>query len=92
MKKQKYKEVIINYEAGIHARPASQIAEIAKKAKSAIYIEKDNKVADASDVMDILMLFCPKGSKVKVFADNSADDIIAEKIIELIKNNFSEKI
>ena len=92
MKTEKYKETVINYEAGIHARPASQIAEIAKKAKSAIYIQKDNKVADASDVMDILMLFCPKGSTIKVFADNSTDEIIADEIIELIKNNFSEKI
>ena len=90
--KQKYKEATISYKAGIHARPASQIAEIAKKAKSAIYIQKNDIIADASGVTDILMLFCPRGSKVKIFADNPADEIIVDEIIELIKNDFSENI
>ncbi|MBW1616566.1 MAG: HPr family phosphocarrier protein [Deltaproteobacteria bacterium] len=89
---QKYTEATISYEAGIHARPASQIAEIAKKADSAIYIQKDNIIADASSVTDILMLFCPQGSKIKVFADNPADKIIVDEIIKLIKSDFSEKI
>ncbi len=90
MEKPKYKEITINYEAGIHARPASQIAKIAKKAKSAIYIQKNNQVADATGVTDILTLFCPKGSKIKVCADNPADKIIIDEIIELIKNDFKE--
>jgi phosphocarrier protein len=90
MKKTEYKEITIGYAAGIHARPASQIAEIAKKAKFGIYVQKDNNIADATGVTDILTLFCPKGSKVKVFADNPADKIIVDEIIELIKNDFKK--
>ena len=87
MKKQKYKEATINYEAGIHARPASQIAEIAKKAKSPVYIRKSDEIVNAAETLDILTLFCPKGTKVEIFADNPQDEIIVDEIIELIKNN-----
>ncbi len=63
MEKPKYKEITINYEAGIHARPASQIAKIAKKANSAIYIQKNNQVADATGVPISSPFFARKAQK-----------------------------
>ncbi len=81
--------VIIN-ELGLHARPAAQIAEIAKKAKSRVWITRDGEKVDASSIIDILTLACPKGSEVLLQIEDHSDVDLMNKISQLIEEGFGE--
>jgi phosphotransferase system HPr (HPr) family protein len=84
------KEVLINNEFGLHARPAAMIARIAKKANSRVWIVKGNEVADASDVMDILAIGCAAGSSLTVRVEDRSDLHILDSISKLVEKGFEE--
>lgn len=84
------KEVVIINELGLHARSASKIAKLAQNAKSTIWVIKDNEKADASSIIDILTLACPKGSKIALSADSQLDIDIINEIIALVERGFEE--
>lgn len=84
------KEVVIINELGLHARSAAKIAKLAQNAKSTIWVIKDNQKADASSIIDILTLACPKGSKIALSADSQLDIDIINEIIALVERGFEE--
>jgi len=81
--------IIIN-EAGLHTRAALQIVEVAQKAKHGVWVCKEDQRADASSVIDLLTLYCPKGSEVTLEIDHSHDNHIFHEIVSRIKNGFGE--
>ncbi len=83
------KAVVLN-EKGIHARPAGKIAMIAKKAESDIVIIKNGQIADATQIMDILCLFCPMGAEIAIAATAPSDRRIVDEITELVNGKFEE--
>lgn len=84
------KVAVIKNELGLHARPAAMIAKLASNAKSDIYILKNGQEANASSIIDILTLACPKGSKIKIKIDNIQDMKILYQIFDLIEKGFGE--
>ena len=84
------KEVTITNELGMHARSAAQIAKLAIQANSKINMIKGDKEADATSIMDMLTLECPKGTKIKLSIQDATDLEILNKIIQLIENGFGE--
>jgi len=85
----KQKLTIIN-ELGLHARPAALIAKTARKAKSEVWIEKDQTRVDAASMIDILSIACQKGSTITLIADSSEDREVFEEIKDIILNGFGE--
>jgi phosphocarrier protein len=81
--------VIVN-ELGLHARAAAKVAKLAQKARSAVWISGGEDPADASSVIDILTLACPKGSTLTISVDDPSDRGILEAIAELVENGFEE--
>jgi phosphocarrier protein HPr len=84
------KKVIIINELGLHARSAAKIAKLAQNAKSTIWLTKDNEKADASSIIDILTLACPKGSRIVLSADSQSDIHIINDIKSLVERGFEE--
>ncbi|MBF0450766.1 MAG: HPr family phosphocarrier protein [Candidatus Magnetomorum sp.] len=84
------KILIIPNETGLHARAAFQIVEIAKKAKHGVWVSKENHRADASSMLDLLTLNCPKGSEVTVEVDHAHDTEIMNAIASKIQKGFGE--
>ena len=58
------RRVSITNDLGLHARSAAKIAKLAQYGKSNVWIIKDGKKVDASSIIDILTLICPKGSTI----------------------------
>lgn len=85
------KATVIN-ELGLHARPAAMIAKLAINAQSDIWLCKNGEQVDASSIIDILSLGCPKGTDVTLKIENSEDMNILNKIIKLFKKGFGESI
>lgn len=75
---------------GLHARAAAKLATLARKSIAGIWIEKDGHKIDATSVMDILTLACPKGSKLRLTGDDPADSHLFKQIVALIADGFEE--
>ena len=84
------REVTIINELGLHARAAAKIAALAQKAESTIWLLKNEEKADASSILDILMLACPKGTKIKLSAEGYSDIEILDSIAKLVQRGFEE--
>ena len=80
----------IRNKLGLHARSAAQIAQIARISKANVWIMKGNQKADASSIMDILTLDCPRGTKITIIIDDGADTGILESIFNLVDSGFGE--
>ena len=84
------KDVTIINELGLHARSAAQIAQIARHAKSKVWVIRDDETVDAESVIDILTLACGKGSNITIKIDNHMDMDILNQIVELVESGFGE--
>ena len=83
-------DVTITNDLGLHARSAARIAALVQKVKSRVWLIKDGEKADASSIIDILTLACPKGSKITIKIDDKSDKGILNNIVQLIENGFGE--
>jgi phosphocarrier protein HPr len=84
------KNVTITNPLGLHARSAAKIARLVKKAKSKVWIIKDQDKADASRIIDILSLFCMKDSKLTLLIEDQTDINVLNDLVQLIENRFGE--
>jgi len=84
------RHVTITNDLGLHARSAAKIAKLVQNGKSNVWIVKDGKKADASSIIDILTLVCPKGSTIKLKIDDQSDLGILNDLVQLIESGFGE--
>jgi len=89
-RQKKYKVVTIKNELGLHARSAAQIANIAVNSTANVWLKKDDKIADASSIIDILILACEKGTKMTIIIEDWADINILNAIVDLVDSGFGE--
>ncbi len=82
------KEVVVNSDAGIHARPAMMIVREAMKYPCDITLVKDNVEADGKSIMSVLGLAIISGSKLVIRADGEGATELVDYIIRLIENDF----
>lgn len=85
------KKVEIINKLGLHARASSKLVELANKFDSEIWLEKDNKKANAKSIMTVMMLAASKGSIVTITTTGTDEDEAMDEIITLIANKFGEQ-
>ena len=84
------RRVTITNDLGLHARSAAKIAKLVQNVKSNVWIIKDGKKVDASSIIDILTLVCPKGSMITLKIDDQSDLWILNDLVQLIESGFGE--
>ena len=82
------KEVVVNSDACIHARPAMMIVREAMKYPCDITLIKDNVEADGKSIMSVLGLAIISGSRLVIRADGEGAPELVDYIIKLIENDF----
>lgn len=80
----------VQNELGLHARPVTRLVQTAAKFKSEVQIERDGQTANAKSVMGVLMLCCPKGSKLQVRASGPDAAAVLEALKALAAQNFGD--
>ena len=75
---------------GMHARPASMIAQIANRFQSDISITKDGQDTDGKSVMGLLMLAAEQGSVLSITAHGEDALEALDAIEKLIAGKFGE--
>ncbi|MEM8924622.1 MAG: HPr family phosphocarrier protein [Actinomycetota bacterium] len=76
-------QVVITDPAGLHARPATLIVELAKEHQAEITIARGDKVANAGSIMSMLALGATAGDAVLVSA-TAADDATAGRVVAAV--------
>ena len=77
---------------GLHARPAMQFVETAKKFESAICIHKDDLAVDGKNIMEMMMLAAMAGTHLRVCADGPDAEEALDALAEIVKDGFGEEI
>lgn len=80
----------VKNELGIHARPASRIAQMAGSARSCIWIHANSIRVDATSPLDILTLCAIKGTQIEVEIENQNDMDVLNQIIDFFETGFGE--
>ena len=84
------KEVTINNQVGLHARPATFFIQKANEFKSSIWIERDERRVNAKSLLGVLSLGIVKGAAVNIVADGVDENEAIATLSELIDSDFSE--
>lgn len=84
------KEVVINNQVGLHARPATFFIQKANEFKSSIWVEKEDRRVNAKSLLGVLSLGIVKGTPVTIIADGADEDEAIETLSALIDADFSE--
>jgi phosphocarrier protein len=84
-------KVTITNRAGIHARPAALLVEIAKDIKSSIYIEKGSEKINGKSIMGILTLGAAYGTELNIITEGEDEKEALEAIIRLFESKFEEE-
>ncbi|MBX3389253.1 MAG: phosphoenolpyruvate--protein phosphotransferase [Phycisphaeraceae bacterium] len=77
---------------GLHARPASLIAQIAEKAKSRVLVKKSGVAeADARSVLSVIALDIQPGDVWEISIDGADATTVSSEIDSLVRSHFGEK-
>ena len=82
-------QISFTHPAGLHARPSSQLAMLAKKFTSNIYIAKNGEKVNIKDILSVLSLGITPGI-VHVEADGADAKEAMQAVRELFKTDFSD--
>ena len=84
------KEVVINNQVGLHARPATFFIQKANEFKSSIWIEKEDRRVNAKSLLGVLSLGIVKGTAVNLIADGNDENEAISTLSDLIASDFCE--
>ena len=84
------KEVVINNQVGIHARPATFFIQKANEFKSSIWVEKEERRVNAKSLLGVLSLGIVKGTEITIIADGTDEEEAIATLSALIDSDFSE--
>jgi len=85
------KEIWVENRLGLHARPAAQVVQLAQKFEADIVLEKDSVRANARDLLSLLALSCPQGTRLVLRASGPQAQEAAAAIFSIFASKFGEK-
>ncbi|WP_125142262.1 HPr family phosphocarrier protein [Clostridium transplantifaecale] len=83
----KSKEIKIQLESGLEARPAAMLVQVASQYASSIYLIDGDKNINAKSIMGMMTLTLQAGEEVKVQADGEDEDTAIEGIEKYLTNS-----
>lgn len=84
------KEVVVQNQVGLHARPATFFIQKANEYKSSVWVEKDERKVNAKSLLGVLSLGIVKGTTITIIADGADEEKAVTTLVKLIESNFSE--
>jgi len=84
------KEVVVQNQVGLHARPATFFIQKANEFKSNVWVEKDERNVNAKSLLGVLSLGITRGASITIVAEGADEEEAVTALVELISSNFSE--
>ena len=85
------KDVMVQNQVGLHARPATFFIQKANEFRSSIWIEKEERRVNAKSLLGILSLGIIGGTQIKIIADGGDEQAAVNALVELVESGFSEE-
>ena len=83
------KDVVIQNQVGLHARPATFFIQKANEYKSSIWVEKDERKVNAKSLLGVLSLGIDGGTTIKVIAAGPDEEQAVDELVKLVNSGFA---
>ena len=83
------KEVTVENQVGLHARPATFFIQKANEFKSSIWVENDDRRVNAKSLLGVLSLGITKGLTITIIADGPDEEDAVNGLVNLVSSNFA---
>lgn len=84
------KEVTVENQVGLHARPATFFIQKANEYKCALWVEKDERRVNAKSLLGVLSLGIVGGTTIQLIADGVDEAEAINGLVKLIESGFNE--
>ena len=84
------KEVVINNQVGLHARPATFFIQKANSYKSSIWVVKDERKVNAKSLLGVLSIGIACGMTITLVADGDDEEAALDGLETLITTGLSD--
>ena len=84
------KDVLVQNQVGLHARPATFFIQKANEFKSSIWVEKDERRVNAKSLLGVLSLGIVGGTSIDIIAVGSDEQEAVDSLVALVESGFAE--
>lgn len=84
------KDVVVQNQVGLHARPATFFIQKANEFKSSIWVEKEERRVNAKSLLGILSLGIVGGTTIMIIADGPDEEAAVKGLVDLVDSGFAE--
>ena len=84
------KEIVVQNQVGLHARPATFFIQKANEFASSVWISKDERKVNAKSLLGVLSLGITRGTAVTLIADGADEEAAIDGLANLVASNFAE--
>lgn len=84
------KDVKVQNQIGLHARPATFFIQKANEYKSSIWVEKEERRVNAKSLLGVLSLGIVGGTNIRIIADGTDEESAVEGLVSLVNSGFAE--
>ncbi len=84
------KEVTVENQVGLHARPATFFIQKANEFKASIWVEKQERRVNAKSLLGVLSLGIVGGTTIQIIADGPDEQTAVDSLVKLVSSGFSE--
>ena len=85
------KDVLVQNQVGLHARPATFFIQKANEFKSSIWVEKEERRVNAKSLLGVLSLGIMGGTQIRIIAGGPDEEQAVDELVKLVDSGFSEE-
>ena len=83
------KEVAVQNQIGLHARPATFFIQKANEFKASIWVEKEERRVNAKSLLGVLSLGIVGGTSIRIIADGPDEQAAVDALVALVESGFT---
>ena len=84
------KDVMVQNQVGLHARPATFFIQKANEFKSSIWVEKDERRVNAKSLLGVLSLGIMGNTQIRIIAGGRDEEQAVDELVKLVESGFAE--
>ena len=84
------RDVVVNNQVGLHARPATFFIQKANEFGCSIWVEKEERKVNAKSLLGVLSLGIVKGTGITIMADGADEEDAVNALADLISSEVFE--
>ena len=84
------KDVTVQNQVGLHARPATFFIQKANEFKSSIWLEKEERRVNAKSLLGVLSLGIMGGTTIRILAGGPDEETAVDELVKLVESGFAE--